>query len=143
MADNPLAGNRFNLYRMVTGSPVFVCMASTTSLTETKEFDDTTMPNCEDPTAISTRKSIVKSKSWSLNFSGKAVMHHYAEIKADFDSESAVPYRIVANPADGVGDGQWDGDIHLESLEIGKQDNGMVTFAAQARGDGDLSFLET
>lgn len=143
MGDTLLSGNRFNLYRMVTGTPQFVCMGQTVNLTETKEFDDATMPPCDDPTAIPSRRSIVKSKAWSLNFSGKAIMSHYADIKADFDSEAAVPYRIVANPVDGVGNGQWDGDIHIESLEIAKQDNSMVTFAAQARGDGDLSFLDT
>lgn len=142
-SDNPLSGNRFNLYRMVTGAPVFVCTAVNTGLTQTKEFDDATMPDCDDPTAIPNRKSVVKMKSWSLSFGGKAVMAHYSDLKADYDSEGAVAYRVVANPLDGAGGGRWDGNIHIETLEMAKSDNGIVTFSATCRGDGDLSFLET
>ncbi|MGL3208689.1 hypothetical protein [Bradyrhizobium sp. BR 1433] len=140
-SDAPLSGNRFNLYRIVNNNPVFVCAAVNLGLTETKQFDDATMPDCDNPTAIPTRKSVVKSKEWSLNFGGKAVMKHYTDLKTDKDSEAPVPYRIVANPIDNQGGGRWDGLLHFESLELTKNDNGIVTFTCQCRGDGDLTFL--
>jgi hypothetical protein len=141
--DQPLSGNRFNLYRIVNNLPVFVCTAVNLTYTQTKEFDDATIPDCANPTAIPTRKSVVKQRSWAMNFGGKAVMAHYTDIQTDFDSEAAVPYRIVATPIDNNGGGQWNGNLHIESLEFGKNDNGIVTFSCQARGDGDCPFTPT
>jgi hypothetical protein len=141
--DQPLSGNRFNLYRIVNNAPVFVCTAVNVTFTQTKTFDDATIPDCSNPIAIPTRKSVVKEKTWAMNFGGKAVMAHYTELQSDFDSEGAVPYRIVATPIDNNGGGRWDGNLHLESLELGKNDNGIVTFTCQARGDGDIPFTAT
>lgn len=141
-SDTPLSGNRFNLYRMVNGSAVFVCTAVNLGLTQKKDFDDATMPDCDNPTAIPTQKSVVKMTSWTLTFGGKAVMAHYADFKADYDSEAPVAYRIVANPVSGAG-GQWDGYLHIEQLELQKSDNGIVNFNSTCRGDGDLTFLAT
>lgn len=140
--DMLLSGNRFNLYRMVTGQAVFVCLAANLGLTETKEMEETTRQECDDPTAIPSRQSVVKSLAWSLNFGGKASMAQYKLLRDDYKSETPVAYRIVAVPGDGIGAGQWDGDIHIESLEMSKSDNGIVSLSAQARGDGDLSFLQ-
>lgn len=142
-SDTLLAGNRFQLYRMASGAPQFICLAVNLGLTETKTLEDATSPDCDNPLAIPADRSVVKMTSWSLNFGGKCVMSRYVLLRTDFKSEAPVAYRIVATPIDNVSPGQWDGNIHITSLEIAKSDSGIVTLNAQAKGDGDLTFLAT
>lgn len=138
-ADNPLPGNRFNLYRRATGSDVFVCQAVNLTLTQANEFEDATMPDCDNPTAIPTRKSTKRMTAWNVSFGGKGVAAHIQMLQDDYASESAVEYKIKAEPAGGGG-GAWVGDLHFENLEHGKSENGMVTVSVQARGDGELVY---
>lgn len=143
MTDTILPGNKYRLYRMVTGTPEFVCMATTLSHTETKDMDRTLVPNCDDPTKRATNVSVPKSESFSFNASGAAIMKHYAIMKADYDSDDPVAYRIVAEPSDGVGAGRWDGLVHITNMQFQKQAEGIVQFSFQMDGEGKLAFTAT
>lgn len=141
--DPILPGNRYRLYRMVTGVPEFVCMATTLSHTETKDMDTGLRPDCDDPTAPATNVSVPRSTSFSINGSGLAIMRHYAVIKADYASQTPVAYRIVADPEDGEGAGRWDGDVHITNLQFQKQNEGLVQFSFQMVGQGEFAFTAT
>lgn len=141
-SDTPLSGTRFRLYRRAGGPAVFVCLATTLSMTKSKEFDDATMPDCDDPTKIPTRKSVVKSRGWSLNFAGAFVAKHRAQVEADYDSDTPVEYEIRVDPADNDGAGSWIGDLHIETFEVGKSDNGRANITVQCRGEGELPWTD-
>lgn len=135
-----LPGNRFRLYREsgTPGTYTFVCIATTVTLTMSSDFEDATVPDCDTPTAIPTRKSIRRQRAWSLNFSGIVDADRFTDLRTDAEAEAAHSYQILVDKALADGGGTWTGDLFIESLEISKQDNGLVRFTAQARGDGAL-----
>lgn len=141
--DNILPGNRFRLYRMVTGTPEFVCMSTDLTFTKTKELETTLVPDCENPTNPATNVSVAKSRAFSINAGGAAIMKHYAVMEADFESDAPVPYRIVADPDDGAGAGRWDGLMHITNLQMAKSADGIVKFTLQATGEGKTTFTAT
>lgn len=143
MTDTILPGNGYRLYRMVTSVPEFVCMTPNLSHNKTKDMDKTLVLNCDDPTKPATTVSTPKSVGFSINFGGAAIMKHYSVIEDDYNSKAAVPYRIVAVTEDGLGNGQWDGNVHLTSLQFQKQAEGIVQFTCQMDGEGDLPFTLT
>lgn len=143
MTDSILPGNRYRLYRMVTGSPEFVCMATSLSHTETKDMDKTLVPDCNNPAARATMVSVPKSEAFTISGSGAAIMKHYKVMRDDYKTDTPVAYRIVADPADGLGAGRWDGDVHFTTLQFQKQAEGIVAFSFQMDGEGQLEFTET
>src|SRR6478672_9008375 len=132
-----LPGNRFRLMREGTtpGTYVFVCIAQTKSLTKTNEFEDATVPDCSTPLSIPNRKSIVRSRQWSLSFSGICDASQFANIRADVDSETPHNYQLLVDKLLAAGGGTWSGAIFFESLVIASTNNGLVTFTATCRGD--------
>lgn len=134
-----LPGNRFRAYRGIGAQAEFVCLATSITLTITNAFEDATVADCDDPLKIPTRKSIKSSTSWGGRFAGSIAADHLADFRADVDSEVALPYtfKVDRNTAGG---GAWTGNVFIESFEIAKNNNGIVSFTAQFRGDGPLSW---
>ncbi|GJE51777.1 hypothetical protein GOFOIKOB_4839 [Methylobacterium tardum] len=93
------------------------------------------MADCDDPTGIPDRKSVLTSRSWGGRIAGQA-----DEFRADATSDEAVPYRFRIDPKDGVGAGAWSGRVFVENFEITKANNGTVNFTSQFRGDGPLAW---
>lgn len=138
-----LPGNRFRAYRSTTGLTgpwLFICLGSSISLTLTNSFEDATVADCDDPTGIPDRKSILSSRSWGGRVAGSAAADHFDQLRADAASETPVPYQFRLDPRDGVGAGNWSGLVFVESLEITKSNNGIVSFTNQFRGDGPLAW---
>lgn len=136
-----LPGNRFRAYRGIGGTPEFVCLAQSITLTITNAFEDATVADCDNPTEIPTRKSIKSSTSWGGRFAGSIAADHLDDFRTDVESESAVPYTFrIDKPLVGGG-GAWAGNVHIESFEIAKSNNGIVSFTAQFRGDGPLDWV--
>lgn len=135
-----LPGNRFRLLRegAVAGTYVFVCLATTITFNRTSQFEDTTVNDCDAPLSIPTRKSMVQSTAWNLNFSGAVDAKRLAVIEADVGVETPHSYQLIMDKAAADGGRTYTGDIFIETLEIAKQDNGLVRFTAQARGNGAL-----
>lgn len=136
-----LPGNRFRAYRLVGGSPKFVCLATAITLTQTNAFEDATVADCDDPLAIPDRKSVKTSKSWGGRFAGSMAADHLAEFQADNDAEDPVPYEFQVDRTALQGGGKWTGDIFVENFEVAKNNNGIVTFTVQFRGDGPLDWV--
>lgn len=137
-----LPGNRFRAYRGSGDTAKFVCLATSQTLTITNAFEDATVADCDDPTEIPTRKSVKSSTSWGGRFAGSVAADHLPELRADVASETAVPYEFRIDRSKAGGGGKWSGDVHIENLEITKSNNGIVTFTAQFRGDGPLTWAD-
>lgn len=137
-----LPGNRFRAYRGAGAGAKFVCLATSITLTITNAFEDATVPDCDNPTAIPTRKSIKSSTSWGGRFAGSIAADHLDDFRADVDSEVAVPYEFRIDRSAAGGGGKWAGDVHIENFEIAKNNNGIVAFTAQFRGDGPLDWAD-
>ncbi|MGX9981130.1 hypothetical protein [Methylobacterium fujisawaense] len=135
-----LPGNRFRAYRG-SGSPLayaFVCLAQSITLTLTNSYEDATVADCDNPTAVPDRKSVLTSRSWGGRIAGQVAADHLDELRADAASEDPVPYQFRTDPKTGAGAGNWTGNVFVESLEITKSNNGIVSFTCQFRGDGPL-----
>lgn len=135
-----LPGNRFRAYRGA-GSPLaygFVCLGTSVTLTLTNTFEDATVADCDNPTEIPNRQSTVQSRSWGGRIAGTVAADHLDDLRADAASETSIPYAFVIDPKSGPGTGNWKGNVFVESLEITKNNNGLVSFTLQYRGDGPL-----
>jgi hypothetical protein len=140
-----LPGNRFRLYRSAGGSPetfTFVCLANTISLTQTNEYEDTTTPDCADPTAIPVRQSIKRSSQWGLSFSGTVDATKMTNFRTDAGAEAAQRYQILFDKNLAGGGGAYTGAIFFESFAETKTNNGLVAFTVTARGDGILTWTD-
>lgn len=133
-----LPGNRFRAYRGSGATAEFVCLATSVTLTITNAFEDATVADCDGPTEIPTRKSIKSSTSWGGRFAGSIAADHLDDFRTDAANETAVPYefRVDRNAAGG----KWAGNVHIENSEVAKNNNGIVSFTAQFRGDGALDW---
>lgn len=144
MANEPdlLPGNRFRLYResdTVAGTYEFVCVATTITFNRTNSFEDTTVSDCDDPTAIPNRKSVKTSTAWNLNFSGNSDIKRIEKIEADYEAEGTHNYQLLLDKPAADGGRTYTGAVFVETFELAKQNNGLVTFSAQMRGDGALT----
>lgn len=135
-----LPGNRFRAYRLVDATPEFVCLATSITLTITNAFEDATLADCDDPLAIPTRRSYKSSTSWGGRFAGSIAADHLDDFRADVASEAPVSYQFRVDRSAVAGGGVWAGLVHIESFEISKNNNGIVSFTAQFRGDGPLAW---
>lgn len=141
MADQDLLpGNRFRLYRRNDqGTFDFVCLATTITFTRTAETADATTVDCDNPTAMPNERSVKTRLSWAINFSGKSDPKRIEPLEADFEAENSHPYQIVVDRSAARGGKTYEGNIHITQLEIGRPEQGMVTFSCQAKGDGALT----
>lgn len=140
-----LPGNRFRAYRGDSGaSPnwAFICLATSVTLTLTNAFEDATVPDCDDPLKIPVRQSVMSSTSWGGRIAGQVDATRLAKLRADAASQTPIPYQFKVDQAAGNGGGTWTGNVFVESLEIGKNNNGIVSFTCQFRGDGPLTWAD-
>jgi hypothetical protein len=136
-----LPGNRFRLYResdVTPGQFVFVCVATTITFNRTNSFEDTTVADCDNPLATPNRKSVKTSTAWNLNFSGNSDIVRIAGIEADFEAEGTHNYQMLLDKPAVDGGRTYTGAVFVETFELAKQNNGLVSFSAQMRGDGAL-----
>lgn len=141
----PFGGKDLRVMRKTSPTdpaPTFMCTVTTKSLTETVEYEDATIPDCENPDAVPARRSVPKMTAWSLIASGIADAKSYKQLRAD--SKAGVPLNVqilVARPA-AEGGGHWDGAIWFENIQINSDSMGVVKFSAQMRGEGELAWTD-
>jgi hypothetical protein len=134
----PEPGTRFQLNRVVAGTPTFLAVATTLSFTQTNELEDATGVDRNAPNAIPSKQSRKKRKSWRITFSGKIDLKDRDDLQADFDAEDPVTVELKFDRTLAQGGGKYVGDVDYESLEFGKQEQGLVSFTAQASGNGPI-----
>ncbi|GEP12255.1 phage tail tube protein [Methylobacterium gnaphalii] len=137
-----LPGNRFRAYRATGQTPEFVCLATSITLTITNAYEDATVADCDNPLETPWRKSVKSSSSWGGRFSGSIAADHLDDFRADVSSEDAVPYQFQVDRNAAGGGGKWAGNVFYENFEITKNNNGIVSFTAQLRGDGPLVWTD-
>lgn len=136
-----VAGNLFRLYRETDtpGTYEFVCLAQTVRLTRTNEYEDATVPECDAPTSIPNRKSTLRSRAWGLSFSGSSDAKRLEKVETDFATQVGRKYQILVDKTALLGGKTYTGTVLFESLEIGKTNNGIVSFTATVRGEDALT----
>lgn len=142
---NLLAGNRFRVLRSAGGSPetfTFVCIAQTKSLTQTNQYEDATVPDCDNPTAIPNRKSVVRSHEWGLSISGSVDPVRLKVLQTDVSSETPHRYQFLIDEPLAAGGGTYTGAVFFESLTVTSTNGGIVNFTATARGDDALVWAD-
>ncbi|ACL56992.1 hypothetical protein [Methylobacterium nodulans] len=142
---NLLPGNRFRAYRgdgTAQQNWAFICLATSITLTLTNAFEDATVPDCDDPLAIPVRKSIMSSTAWGGRIAGQVDATRLAKLRADAGSQTPIPYRFLVDQTAANGGGAWIGNVFVENLEITKNNNGIVSFTCQFRGDGPLTWTD-
>ncbi len=138
-----LPGNRFRAYRSAGGTPEifqFICIAQSITLTMTNEFEDATVADCDAPLSVPNRKSVLRAKSWGGRVAGAMDAKRFADFRNDAGSETPVRYQFLMDRSNADGGGTWTGAIFIENLEITKQNNGMVNWTAQFRGDDAVAW---
>lgn len=137
-----IPGSKFRLYRendTTPGTYDFVCIATTVSLERGKDFEDVMVPDCDAPDAVPLRKSVVRSRSWDVTFSGRTDAKKFEKIELDHNSDATHKYQIMVALTALQGGKTYTGAAHVGPLTIAKNDNGMVTFSGSLRGDGVLT----
>ena len=140
-----LPGNRFRLYRTNEATPeafFFICIAQSLTLTITNEFEDATVADCDKPLSVPWRKSVVRARSWGGRVAGAMDANRFKPFRYDAAAEAAVRYQFLMDRSNPEGGGTWTGGIFIENLEITKQNNGMVNWTAQFRGEDALAWAD-
>lgn len=140
-----LPGNRFRAYRGDSANPqnyAFICLATSITLTLTNAYEDATVPDCDDPLKIPVRQSVLGSTSWGGRIAGQVDAVRLAKLRADAGSQTPIPYKFLVDQTLANGGGAWTGNVFVESLEITKNNNGIVAFTCQIRGDGPLVWTD-
>lgn len=135
-----IAGSKFRLMRKADAGNTFefLCLATTINFERQKDFEDASLPDCDDPEAPVVRRSVPRSSSWSIKFSGKSDAVRLKKIEADFNGSATRQYQLLEALTAAQGGQTHTGDCWVESLTKAKSDNGMVTFDCTLRGDGVL-----
>lgn len=140
MSDADLVpGNRFRLYResdLSPGSFYYVGLATTVGFTRSSDYEDATAPSLSDVLATPNRRSSRKSRAWDLSFSGRVDAASFGDIEHDEAADDPHAYQIKVDKSADAGGKTYTGPIFFETLEIGTQERGFVTFSAKCRGDG-------
>lgn len=141
----PFGGKDLRCMRKISAAdptPKFMCTVTTKGLTKTMEYDDATVPDCDNPDKVWARRSLPKGSAWSVNISGVADPLSFKQMNADMDSGVPTFLQIlVAKPA-ADGGGHWDGAVFYENLQIQSDAGGVVKFTGQMRGEGDLAWAD-
>ncbi|TDR94204.1 hypothetical protein [Enterovirga rhinocerotis] len=136
----PLSGRNLEVRRKNGAAWDLVCVASTKRLQKTNEFDDASVIDCDNPQAVPVRRSVKKMTAWTINISGTTGGSQMITLDADCDSETPITYRFVKVASLADGGGHWEGDVWFENLEFSTEENGIVKFTGQLRGEGPLDW---
>lgn len=138
---NLLPGNRFRALRGNGASPevfAFLCLAQSKTITFTNEFEDATVPDCDQPLSIPARKSVKRSTSWGGRLAGIVDAKRYTDLETDRKKEGTTNYQFIVDKPAAEGGGTYTGPIFIETLEVTSQNGGLVNFTLQFRGDGEV-----
>lgn len=139
------AGTKFQIFnRISTGPSVyeFLCMASTKAANFASEMEDATVYDCADPTKVPVRKSIVRKRMLDVPISGKVDALKFKALRDAEEDSTTLNLKIVIDVPLAQGGGYWSGDFRIESLEVASSDNGIVTFSAQLKSDGEYPWTD-
>lgn len=141
---NVHAGVLFQLRRQSSNSDVtgtLVAVAVSKDLSRDLRFEEASVIDSVNPDRVPVRKSVPVMETFGLNISGKADMAIYRSIlEADFEGHAPVGYILKMDEVAAKGGGQYVGQFFVENLKISTNNNGIIDFTAQLRGEGEITF---
>lgn len=122
------------------GTWTFACGITSKQVPFTRNLSETTLPDCDDPTATPWVVREAISRSGQITGDGVMAMEFRAKFQADYDSDAGRRWRAVI-----VGEGYWqglyqmagftpgaaEGDAHIK-LSIDLQSSGAVAWTDDA-----------
>jgi hypothetical protein len=115
------------------------CGLTERSLTLSKEFGESNVPDCTDEDAASWTERDVTAKSATI--AGQGVLDIVAlpiwQARYDSDTSGNVRTEIWRN---GVKVGHWQGSFHLETLEVGATKGERATVQTSLQSDGKVTW---
>jgi hypothetical protein len=133
---------RFGKFRILLGSgtgPITYaapCGFTSKSLTLTKDLTDVTIPDCDDPDAVSWIGRDASTLSASVSGEGVLASESVETWLDAWENVNAVPVKIeIEFPAKTI---TWTGSMHVSSLNPSTEQGGRVTMTVEMQSDGEL-----
>jgi hypothetical protein len=133
---------RFGKFRILLGSgtgPITYaapCGFTSKSLTLAKDLTDVTIPDCDDPDAVSWIGRDASTLSASVSGEGVLAAESVETWLDAWESVDSVPVKIeIEFPAKTI---TWTGLMHVSSLNPSTEQGGRVTMSVELQSDGEL-----
>jgi hypothetical protein len=134
---------RFGKFRILLGSgtgPIVYaapCGFTSKSLTLTKDLTDVTIPDCDDPDAVSWIGRDASTLSASVSGEGVLAAESVETWLDAWENVDSVPVKIeIEFPAKTI---TWTGLMHVSSLNPSTEQGGRVTMSVELQSDGELA----
>jgi hypothetical protein len=133
---------RFGKFRILLGNeadPIVYtapCGFTSKNLTLTKDLIDVTIPDCDDPDAVSWIGRDASTLSASVSGEGVLAAESVETWLDAWENVNAVPVKIeIEFPAKTI---TWTGLMHVASLNPSTEQGGRVTMTVEMQSDGEL-----
>ncbi len=117
-----------------------VCGLTSRGLTRQANTNDFFIRDCADPEDKPKRKVIVGGEQWDLSGSGLLDRNRLADMNAAFGEYRNWRYEIAEPTTDEVYGGYYAGSGILTNLELGADDEGLVSVSLAIVSDGEWTF---
>ncbi|HVL73320.1 MAG TPA: hypothetical protein VM434_15745 [Beijerinckiaceae bacterium] len=141
-AMKPLSGKDLRLKRKNGAAYDLLAVVTTKGLERVNTFDEALAHDDADPRVPPWRVSEIKGRAWNVQIAGTTDAAKFKVLAGDCDANAPVTYRLEVALAAAAGGGHWEGDIWFENLSLSDQENGIVRFSGQLRGDGPLAWTD-
>lgn len=126
---------------LTPGTFIKPCGLNNHTVTFTKNAQEVTVPDCDDPEAPQWIERDVESLDFSATGEGILAVEAIEEWWTAFNSTDPINARIyIGAPADAINGYFWEGAIHLNSFEIQGQTGQRATVSIGVVSSGELVF---
>jgi predicted secreted protein len=123
------------------GQYIRPCGLTNHTLTFSKNTQDVTVPDCDDPEMAAWVERGVESLDFSGSGNGVLAAEAVDLWWDAFNTTESIPARIVIGKADDTVNGRfWSGNIHITSLEISGERGNKANASVSIVSDGELIF---
>lgn len=117
-----------------------VCGLTSRGLTVQANTNDFFVRDCADPEDVPVRKTIVGGKQWDLTGSGLLDRNRLEDMNVALGTYRNWRYNIAEPATDEVYGGYYGGSGVLTNLELGGDDEGLVSVSLSIVSDGEWTF---
>lgn len=125
-------------------SPTYelICGLTAKSVTFSKEMNDFTVPDCDDPDKIVAVKRRARTKAMEVSGSGVYVTDDRERIEEWFADEEPRAARIEIDVPLADGGGRWQGDFHLSNHVVTGNDEDLIQAEMTILSDGEWEWVD-
>lgn len=121
----------------------FTCGANSWTVTMENSTGETMMLDCTSPLdSPATMERWVESQTTAINMTGNVTTEAWDVWRAWCDTGSTKNCKIVFDESGANGGGHWIVPMILDSLELGKEGKGVVTFTASMSSSGTRTWTD-